>query len=55
MASIRISDLAVIEGHLPPRALGLVMEWAAMHRKELIHAWTQARANQRPDCIEPLP
>lgn len=27
-ASIRIKDLAVLNGSLPPKALGLVIEWA---------------------------
>ncbi len=29
-ASISIRDLAVMEGSLPPRAMGLVTEWATM-------------------------
>lgn len=53
-ASININDLAVTKGLLPPRALGLVMEWAAMHKEDLLHAWQQAKDNQRPDRIEPL-
>ena len=35
-ALIEIDTLAVIAGKLPPRALGLVMEWAALHQKELL-------------------
>lgn len=53
-ASISINDLAIIEGSMPPRALGLVMEWAAIHRAELLRAWQQAESNQQPDKIEPL-
>jgi hypothetical protein len=30
-AVIGIRGLTVLKGHLPPRALGLVMEWAAQH------------------------
>lgn len=33
-ASIAIGDLSVLAGGLPPRALGLVLEWAALHRGE---------------------
>jgi hypothetical protein len=31
-AKIDIDTLAVIEGQLPPRALGLVTEWAVLHQ-----------------------
>jgi phosphomannomutase len=53
-ASISIRDLAVIEGSLPPRAMGLVMEWATIHRDELMNAWERAMNNQLPGKIEPL-
>jgi hypothetical protein len=46
--------LAIIEGSLPPRALGLVMEWAAIHREELMNAWQKAANNQQPGKIDPL-
>ncbi len=32
---IDINTLAVFAGHLPPRALGLVVEWANLHQKEI--------------------
>jgi len=38
-ASVRISDLAVMNGSLPPKALGLVVEWAALHQDELMLNW----------------
>ena len=47
--------LTVIGGSLPPRAMGLVMEWAAQHQAELQHAWQQARNMQQLDRIDPLP
>ena len=34
-ATVSIEDLRVLTGRLSPRALGLVMEWAALHREEL--------------------
>jgi Domain of unknown function (DUF4160) len=52
--AIRIQDFRMLEGHLPPRALGLVIEWAAMHQEELIRNWELARRNQPPGKIEPL-
>ena len=53
-ASIRIDDFAVLDGYLPPRALGLVMEWAEIHKNELIVDWKLARENRPPAQIEPL-
>ena len=32
-ALISIEDFSVIEGSLPSRALGLVIEWASIHKK----------------------
>ncbi len=54
MASIRIEDLAVVEGYLPPRALGLVMEWAYMHKEELLNDWKLAMERKPLLPIEPL-
>jgi hypothetical protein len=31
---IQIDPLTIVAGSLPPRALSLVIEWAAMHRQE---------------------
>ena len=51
---ISITTLQILEGSLPPRALGLVMEWAALHRDELINDWELARRNKPPEKIKPL-
>ena len=53
-ASIAIEDLSVVAGGLSPRALGLVVEWAALHRDELEGAWQKATNNEPLDPIEPL-
>ena len=53
-AKIDIDTLAVIEGQLPTRALGLVIEWAALHRAELRDAFDKAANMQSPEKIEPL-
>ena len=42
-ATIDIRQLAVSTGKLPPRALGMVVEWAAMHQTELLEAGTEPR------------
>ena len=38
-ALISIRELKVLEGHLPARILGLVIEWAELHKEELIGIW----------------
>lgn len=52
--SIEIQSLKVLEGEISPRALGLVVEWASLHKKELIKDWELAKTNQPPEKIEPL-
>lgn len=52
---VDVNTLAVIGGRLPPRATGLVMEWAALHQQELRDAWANARNMAPLDRIEPLP
>jgi len=49
-----IESLAVIAGALPHRALGLVIEWASMHQKDLSAAWEDAEALQPLRKIAPL-
>jgi hypothetical protein len=40
---IEISSLNVLRGSLKRRALGLVLEWAVLHRDELVTNWNLAR------------
>ncbi|MFM9957504.1 MAG: DUF4160 domain-containing protein [Phycisphaerales bacterium] len=51
---IEIDTLKVSAGSLPPRALGMVMEWAAQHQDDLRRAWRQAIVPSEIDPIEPL-
>ena len=53
-ASVAIEGLSPMAGSLPPRALGLVMEWAALHQDELRAAWERAANHQPPGTIAPL-
>ena len=53
-ALIAIETLSLLRGDLPPRALGLIMEWAALHRKELIEDWNLARHEAQLKPIAPL-
>ena len=52
--AVDIKSLVVLEGSLPPRALGLVMEWASMHKEELLKDWDLAKQDMPPEKIEPL-
>ena len=52
--AIEIASLRVLEGRLPPRALGLVMEWASQHQDELMRDWQLARDEKPPKKIAPL-
>lgn len=45
-ATVTIAELALIEGGLPARALGLVVEWAVLHRRELEENWERARRHE---------
>ena len=39
MAAVDIQTGEVLEGHLPPKALAMVREWAAIHKNDLLHMW----------------
>ncbi len=54
-AVISIETIAVIAGHLRPRALGLVAEWAALHQDDLRRAWLKAKNLEPTEKIAPLP
>jgi Domain of unknown function (DUF4160) len=54
-AKIGLDTIQLIEGTLPKRALNLVLEWAMMHREELLEDWRLCRENVQPAKIEPLP
>jgi len=47
-------DGEVFAGTLPPRALNLVIQWAAAHREELMGDWERARAQLPLVPIAPL-
>lgn len=53
-AVVVIETSEVLEGSLPRRALGLVREWAHLHRTELLADWQLCRGKQQPLRIEPL-
>jgi hypothetical protein len=54
-ASIAIEHLAVLAGDLPPKALGLVFEWASLYRLELTANWQRVQRHESLVPIPPLP
>jgi hypothetical protein len=52
--AIEIESLRILEGQLPSRALGLVIEWASQHQSELLENWDLAKNNQALKKISPL-
>ncbi len=53
-AIVSIRDLAVMDGKLPPKVLGLVIEWASLYQKELQEDWLLAQEFEKLKRIPPL-
>ncbi|MBI5122168.1 MAG: DUF4160 domain-containing protein [Rhodospirillales bacterium] len=53
-ASIAIGNLEILDGHLPRRALELTLDWAELHRNELLKDWELCQQHQQPLKIDPL-
>lgn len=53
-ALIDIRTFALLEGRLPPRQLGLTIEWAAKRQQALEQNWELARQSQPLNQIPPL-
>jgi len=53
-ALISINDLSVIKGNLPPRVMGLAMEWGRLHQIELLENWNMLQESGKFNKIEPL-
>jgi hypothetical protein len=51
---VNINTLGLFSGRLPPRALGLTVEWASIHQDELAALWEKARKMESLDKIIPL-
>lgn len=54
-ASVSIEGPRVLAGRLSPRARALVVEWARLHREELLENWQRARRDEPLERIAPLP
>jgi hypothetical protein len=48
-------DGEVLVGSLPPRALRLVRDWAALHQADLAANWKRALVGDALKKIDPLP
>ena len=53
-ALYEIDTLRVYRGRLPRRAHNLVLEWADLHRRELLDNWQRAMRREALLQIEPL-
>ena len=49
-----IDPIVVLEGKLPNRATSMVIEWAALHQRELMDNWRRLQSEQPIQKIEPL-
>jgi len=54
VAVFTVESLERLRGELPRRAERLVLEWADLHRDELMRNWEEARAGRPLRPIEPL-
>lgn len=43
-----------LSGRIPPRAMRLVEEWSALHRRELLEDWRRAQMREPLQRIDPL-
>jgi len=39
---------------MPRRALVMIVDWASLHRPELLAGWEALKKGRRPDSIAPL-
>jgi hypothetical protein len=53
-APITINNLALLEGDLPSRILGYVIEWASLHKQELMENWNVLQTAGKYFKIKPL-
>ena len=53
-ALLNINTLGIIAGSLPPKALGLVTEWATIYKENLLAVWEKAKNFEPLEKIPPL-
>jgi hypothetical protein len=52
--SFDIESFNIIEGALPTKVRNLVVEWADLHKRELLQNWELTQSGQTPRKIKPL-
>ncbi len=53
-AEYDIRTLDILAGKLPTRAHAMVLEWASLHKEELMNNWQKSIVPTSLDNIEPL-
>lgn len=53
-AQFSLDDLRILKGNLPPRVIGLVIEWASIHKEELLKDWDLCVSEKPLNKISPL-
>lgn len=53
-ARININDFSIIDVNLPPRIHSYIIEWALLHKAELLDNWNKAKDLKNPKKIKPL-
>ncbi len=53
-AQIEIKNFALINGYLPPKVLGLVIEWAELNRDSLLKNWETMQSGGSFVKVTPL-
>lgn len=53
-AVFSIKELNIMEGKLPPRVVSLILEWAFIHREELLKDWELAQQKATLNKIKGL-
>ena len=53
-AQFGIEPITILEGAIPSRAASMVLEWAALHQRELMENWRRLHNAQPVESIKPL-
>ena len=53
-AQIGLEPIHLLRGELPNRAFSMVVEWAALHQRELLDNWNRLRTDQIARKVPPL-
>jgi hypothetical protein len=53
-ASIKIETFGLMDGRVPSKVLGLIVEWAEEHQDELMQNWNSMKKSGDYSKIEPL-